>query len=75
VLGTARKTGIDSFTTWLNFPIMGTVQLRREIKRAIDRLPAERLSSLADYVHFLTRPSLEQRLTASEKKQSRPAKA
>jgi hypothetical protein len=46
---------------------MSSVQLRREIKKAIDRLPPERLSSLADYVHFLTRPALEQRLATAEK--------
>jgi hypothetical protein len=47
--------------------IMSTVQLRREIKKAVDQLPPERLASLADYVHFLTRPSLEKRLAAAEK--------
>ena len=46
---------------------MSTVQLRREIKKAVDRLPPERLVSLADYVQFLTRPSLEKRLAAAEK--------
>ncbi len=44
-----------------------TIQLRREIKKAVDRLPPARLESLADYVHFLTRPELEQRLTRAEK--------
>ena len=46
---------------------MGTVELRREIKKAVDRLPPERLASLADYVHFLTRPPLEQRVAAAER--------
>ncbi len=46
---------------------MNTLQLRREIKTAIDRLPPERLESLADYVHFLTRPSLARRLEEAEK--------
>ena len=46
---------------------MSTLKLRREIKRAIDMLPAERLRSLADYVEFLTRPSLAQRLQDAEK--------
>ena len=46
---------------------MKTLELRREIKKAIDSLPAERLKSLADYVHFLTRPSLPQRLQDAEK--------
>jgi hypothetical protein len=46
---------------------MNTLKLRREIKKAIDRLPPERLESLADYVHFLTRPSLTRRLDKAEK--------
>jgi hypothetical protein len=46
---------------------MKTVELRREIKKAIDRLPPERLESLADYVHFLTRPSLSERLEEAER--------
>ena len=46
---------------------MSSIELRREIKKAVDRLPPERLTSLADYVHFLTRPALEQRLAAAEK--------
>lgn len=46
---------------------MSTTELRREIKKAVDRLPRERLSSLADYVDFLTRPALEQRVAAAEK--------
>jgi hypothetical protein len=46
---------------------MSTVQLRREIKKAIDRLPPARLASLADYVQFLTRPAIDQRIAAAEK--------
>jgi hypothetical protein len=46
---------------------MSTLELRREIKKAVDRLPPDRLESLADYVHFLTRPSLAQRLDEAEK--------
>jgi hypothetical protein len=46
---------------------MSTTELRREIKKPVDRLPPERLASLADYVHFLTRPPLEQRLAAAER--------
>jgi hypothetical protein len=46
---------------------MSTLKLRREIKKAIDRLPPERLESLADYVYFLTRPSLARRLEEAEK--------
>jgi hypothetical protein len=45
---------------------MTTTQLRQKIKQAIDELPAERLESLADYVRFLSRSSLEQRLKEAE---------
>jgi hypothetical protein len=46
---------------------MSTVQLRREIKKAVDQLPPERLESLADYVSFLNRPPLLHRLKEAEK--------
>lgn len=46
---------------------MSNIELRREIKKAVDRLPRERLESLADYVHFLNRPPLLQRLKAADK--------
>jgi len=46
---------------------MSTVKLRGEIKKAVDRLAPDRLPSLADYVSFLTRPSLAQRLASAEK--------
>ncbi len=46
---------------------MSAIRLRREIKKAIDKLPPARLESLADYVHFLTRPGLDQRLKSAEK--------
>ena len=46
---------------------MSTVELRREIKKVVDRLPPERLASLADYVDFLSRPPLVQRVKAAEK--------
>ncbi len=46
---------------------MSTVELRRRIKRAIDRIPPKRLESLADYVAFLNRPSLAERLNNAEK--------
>jgi len=46
---------------------MSAVKLRREIKKAVDKLPPGRLESLADYVNFLTRPALDQRLAAAEK--------
>lgn len=46
---------------------MTGVLLRREIKKAIDRLPACRLASLADYVAFPNRPTLEQRFEKAER--------
>ena len=41
--------------------------LRREIKKAIDRLPIDRLSSLADYIAFLNHPILGQRLEKAKR--------
>lgn len=45
---------------------MTETRLRREIKKAIDRLPVERLASLADYVAFLDRPTLRQQIDKAE---------
>lgn len=46
---------------------MSEVKLRAEIKKAVDHLPPDRLASLADYVSYLARPSIEQRVNAAEK--------
>jgi hypothetical protein len=46
---------------------MSTAKLRSEIKKAVDQLGPERLASLADYVSFLARPSLPERLARAEK--------
>ena len=46
---------------------MTSEHLRREIKKAIDRLPADRLPSVADYVAFLNRPSLAERIEQAER--------
>lgn len=46
---------------------MSTVELRRKIKKAVDRLPPERLASLADYVSLLSRPNLVRRIASAEK--------
>ncbi|HEY4328553.1 MAG TPA: hypothetical protein VGN88_02365 [Phycisphaerae bacterium] len=46
---------------------MTTVQLRREIKKVVDRLPSERLASLSDYVQFLNQADLLKRVTEAEK--------
>jgi hypothetical protein len=42
-------------------------RLRREIKKAIDQLPGNRLTSLADFVAFLGRPILAQQIEAAER--------
>ena len=41
--------------------------LRRDIKKAIDRLPVDRLPSVADYIAFLDRPTLGQQIEKSER--------
>lgn len=46
---------------------MSTVDLRRKIKEAVDRVPAKRLESLAEFVEFLSRPAIKDRLSAAEK--------
>jgi hypothetical protein len=46
---------------------MSTTELRQEIKKAVDRLPPDRLESLADYVSLLNRPTLSRRLKEAEK--------
>ena len=46
---------------------MSNTELRRKIKKAIDHLPPARLESLADYVDFLNRPPLVQRVRIAEK--------
>jgi hypothetical protein len=46
---------------------MSTIELRREIKKAVDKLPSKQLESLVDYVHFLNRPTIAQRIAAAEK--------
>ena len=46
---------------------MNIVELRREIEKALDRLPPKRLESLADYVSFLNRPALALRMKEAQK--------
>ena len=46
---------------------MSNAALRRQIKKAVDELPAERLPSLADSVSFLHRPPLTRRLNDAQK--------
>ena len=45
---------------------MTQTQVRREIKKAVDQLPSERLASLADYIAFLNRPTLRQQVETAE---------
>ena len=45
---------------------MTQTQARREIKKAVDQLPSERLASLADYIAFLNRPTLRQQVEKAE---------
>ena len=45
---------------------MTQTELRTEIKKAVDRLPKDRLTSLADYVAFLSRPTLREQVEAAE---------
>jgi len=53
---------------WIGYNAsMSTIELRREIKKAVDRLPPRQLESLVDYVHFLNRPTIAQRISAAEK--------
>ncbi|MBL8822877.1 MAG: hypothetical protein JNJ77_09845 [Planctomycetia bacterium] len=44
-----------------------TLALRNAIKKAVDQLSPERLSSLADYVHFLSNPTIEERLKKAKR--------
>ena len=46
---------------------MSEALLRRELKKAIDRLPVDRLTSVADYVAFLNRPTLAKRIEKAER--------
>ena len=46
---------------------MPRTTLRREIKKAIDRIPDDRLASLADYVAFLNRPSVKEQVEEAER--------
>ena len=46
---------------------MTSTELRREIKKLVDRVPPERLQSLLDYVHFLRYSEMSSRLTDAER--------
>ena len=46
---------------------MTATELRREIKKLVDSVPAERLESLVDYVQFLNRPELTDRIKTAER--------
>lgn len=46
---------------------MTSSQLRKQIKKSVDAIPPERLTSLAEYVAFLSRPPLKDRIERAEK--------
>lgn len=46
--------------------VMTNNELRRDIKKTIDRLPPKQLESLADYVRFLERVPLEQQIKEAQ---------
>jgi hypothetical protein len=46
---------------------MSSTELRRRIKREVDRVPPARLASLAEYVRFLGRPPLADRVADAER--------
>lgn len=45
---------------------MSNAIIRRELKKAIDNLQDDRLASVADYIAFLNRPTLKQRIQKAE---------
>lgn len=46
---------------------MTTGALRKQIKKSVDAIPAERLIPLAEYVAFLSRPPLRERLARARR--------
>jgi len=46
---------------------MSTIELRKRLKKQIDRIPPARLASLVEYVQFLSSPPLTERLVVAEK--------
>ena len=45
---------------------MSNAALRREIKKAVDSLSDDRLGTVADYIAFVNRPTLKQRIEKAE---------
>jgi hypothetical protein len=45
---------------------MSGAALRRELKKVIDHLPIDRLESVADYIAFVNRPTLKERIRKAE---------
>jgi hypothetical protein len=41
--------------------------LRRELKKALDQLPPDRLSSVADFIAFLNRPTFGEQIEKAER--------
>jgi hypothetical protein len=46
---------------------MSAVKIRKEIKKAVDRLEAKKLESLANYVQFLSQPTVAERIASARK--------
>ena len=46
---------------------MSVTELRRKIKKEIDKVPSTRLASLADYVRFLNTPTVKDRIAQARK--------
>jgi hypothetical protein len=50
---------------------MSTAALKKQVKKAIDRLPVDHLESVRDFVAFLSRPSVEERIEQARKDHKR----
>lgn len=46
---------------------MTDIALKSRIKKAVDKMPREKLASVADYIAFLSRPTLAERLKVAER--------
>jgi hypothetical protein len=58
---------VDSASLCDTIRARSTLEIRKNIKKAIDQLPVDRLASLSDYVQFLNRPPLPKRVKSAEK--------
>ena len=46
---------------------MTNVQLRKQIKKSVDAIPTERLVPLVEFIAFLSRPPLRERLARAKR--------